>query len=81
MSRSVEIDLGERRCPIRVGAGVIGGGACPVAPARAVAPVGRKIRRDRLRLILPRGIGEAVMEGGFDPGPLHETPQTGREAA
>ena len=41
----------------------------------------KKIRRGRLRLILLRGIGDAVMTGGFDPELLHETLEAGREAA
>ena len=41
----------------------------------------KKVRRGRLRLILLRGIGEAVMTSEFDPELLHETLETGREAA
>ena len=41
----------------------------------------KKIRRGRLRLVLLRGIGKAVITGEFDPGLLHETLETGREAA
>ena len=41
----------------------------------------KKIRRGRLRLILLRGIGEAVMTSEFDPELLHETLEAGREAA
>ena len=41
----------------------------------------KKIRRGRLRLILLRGIGDAVMTGEFDPELLHETLEAGREAA
>ena len=43
--------------------------------------VDKKIRRGRLRLILLRGIGEAVMTSEFDPELLHETLEAGREAA
>ena len=43
--------------------------------------VDKKIRRGRLRLILLRGIGEAVMTSEFDPEVLHETLEKGREAA
>ena len=43
--------------------------------------VDKKIRRGRLRLILLRGIGEAVMTSEFDPDLLHETLEAGREAA
>ena len=42
--------------------------------------VDKKIRRGRLRLILLRGIGEAVMTSEFDPELLYETLETGREA-
>ena len=41
----------------------------------------KKIRRGRLRLILLRGIGDAVMTGEFDPELLHATLEAGREAA
>ena len=43
--------------------------------------VDKKIRRGRLRLILLRGIGDAVMTSEFDPELLHETLEAGREAA
>ena len=43
--------------------------------------VDKKIRRGRLRLILLRGIGEAVMTSEFDPELLHATLEAGREAA
>ena len=43
--------------------------------------VDKKIRRGRLRLILLRGIGEAVMTSEFDPALLYETLEAGREAA
>ena len=43
--------------------------------------VDKKIRRGQLRLILLRGIGEAVLTSEFDPELLHATLETGREAA
>ena len=43
--------------------------------------VDKKIRRGRLRLILLRGIGEAVMTAEFDPEALRETLETDREPA
>ena len=43
--------------------------------------VDKKIRRDRLRLVLLRGIGDAVMTGEFDPELLRQTLEAGREAA
>ena len=46
-----------------------------------VMSVDKKVRRGRLRLILLRGIGEAVLTSEFDPETLHETLETGREAA
>ena len=42
--------------------------------------VDKKIRRGRLRLILLRGIGDAVMTDEFDPESLRETLETDREA-
>ena len=61
----------------------------PVRAPAALAPermldlmaADKKIRRGRLRLILLRGIGDAVMTGEFDPELLHETLEAGREAA
>ncbi len=41
----------------------------------------KKIRRGRLRLVLLRAIGRAVVTGEFDPALLRETLETGREAA
>ena len=41
----------------------------------------KKIRRGRLRLVLLRGIGKAVVTGEFDHGLLHDTLEAGREAA
>ena len=46
-----------------------------------VMSVDKKVRRGRLRLILLRAIGEAVLTSGFDPEVLRETLETGREAA
>ena len=43
--------------------------------------VDKKVRRGRLRLILLRRIGEAVLTSEFDPEALRETLETGREAA
>ena len=43
--------------------------------------VDKKVRRGRLRLILLRQIGEAVLTSEFDPQALRETLETGREAA
>ncbi|MCY4348485.1 MAG: 3-dehydroquinate synthase [Thiotrichales bacterium] len=43
--------------------------------------VDKKVRRGRLRLILLRRIGEAVLTSEFDPQVLRETLETGREAA
>ena len=43
--------------------------------------VDKKIRRGRLRLILLRRIGEAVMTSEFEPDLLHATLEAGREAA
>ena len=43
--------------------------------------VDKKVRRGRLRLILLRGIGEAVLTSEFDPELLHATLEAGREAA
>ena len=43
--------------------------------------VDKKVRQGRLRLILLRGIGEAVVTGEFDSELLHETLEAGREAA
>ena len=46
-----------------------------------VMSVDKKVRRGRLRLILLRGIGEAVLTSEFDPEVLRETLEAGREAA
>ena len=43
--------------------------------------VDKKIQRGQLRLVLLRGIGEAVITSEFDPKLLHETLENGREAA
>ncbi len=43
--------------------------------------VDKKVRRGRLRLVLLRQIGEAVLTSEFDPQALRETLETGREAA
>lgn len=43
--------------------------------------VDKKVRRGRLRLILLRGIGEAVLTSEFDPNALHATLEAGREVA
>ena len=43
--------------------------------------VDKKVRRGRLRLILLRRIGEAVMTGDFDPEALYATLESGRAAA
>ena len=61
----------------------------PVRAPAALSPermlelmsVDKKIRRGRLRLILLRGIGDAVMTSEFDPEALRETLETGRDAA
>ena len=46
-----------------------------------VMSVDKKVRRGRLRLILLRGIGQAVLTSEFDHDALRETLETGREAA
>ena len=46
-----------------------------------VMSVDKKVRRGRLRLILLRGIGQAVLTSEFDPAVLRETLETGRAAA
>ena len=43
--------------------------------------VDKKVRRGRLRLVLLRGIGDAVMTSEFDPEALQETLETGRDTA
>ena len=61
----------------------------PVRAPAALSPecmlelmsVDKKIRRGRLRLILLRGIGDAVMTSEFDQETLWETLETGRDAA
>ena len=61
----------------------------PVRAPAALSPermlelmsVDKKVRRGRLRLILLRGIGEAVLTSEFDPRTLHATLETGREGA
>ena len=61
----------------------------PVRAPAALSPermlelmsVDKKIRRGRLRLILLRGIGDAIMTSEFDPEALRETLETGRDAA
>ena len=46
-----------------------------------IMSVDKKVRRGRLRLILLRGIGQAVLTSEFDHAALRETLETGREAA
>ena len=61
----------------------------PVRAPAAISPermlelmsVDKKVRRGRLRLILLRGIGEAVLTSEFDPAALHATLEAGHEAA
>ena len=61
----------------------------PVRAPAAISPermlelmsVDKKVRRGRIRLILLRGIGEAVLTSEFDPAALHATLEAGREAA
>ena len=65
-----------------VGAGLPVRAPAGLSPERMLAlmSVDKKVRRGRLRLILLRGIGEAVLTSEFDPQALRATLDTGHEA-